>query len=302
MLRHPCFVINFFLFNSESVYDATSVKRVQDFVLNCRQHLESESNLFWVAVQSNQLADVSEVNDDFGKAVSDMKEELEKQKCILPNLQHNMRNQGNIASLIVEEGKQSRFKMQKSIPKLKSQSSIVGHIPIRAMVSFDNWKSKKEKVLKHCIEKMQSRNDSKNIVLLYSGSKFKDVANDVRKAIPTKTVVSYPSPEGKEQGRANVKRFIENNNHILVTEDRYFNGCEASNIIYLNILGNGVRNALLRGVENVICIQLMDSSFYAEIKGVKDDYTYYTKKDKPEDGENVDFEAIELNSSRFQTS
>ena len=64
----------------------------------------------------------------------------------------------------------------------------------------------------------------------------------------------------------------------------------------------GVRNALLRGVENVICIQLMDSSFYAEIKGVKDDYTYYTKKDKPEDVTNVDFEAIELDSSRFKVS
>ena len=56
---------------------------------SCRQHLKSESNLFWVAVQSNVLADLINVKDGFKEALQEMKEELETKGWIIPKLQAN---------------------------------------------------------------------------------------------------------------------------------------------------------------------------------------------------------------------
>ena len=56
----------------------SSVNRVKEIIQNCRQKLKSDSNLFWVNFQSNQLADTSHVRDDFKEALKDMKEEFNK--------------------------------------------------------------------------------------------------------------------------------------------------------------------------------------------------------------------------------
>ena len=62
---------NSIFFSHLNRYDKSSLNRVRYFIQNCRQKLKSESNLFWVALQSTQLADTSYVmmnNDDFNKA------------------------------------------------------------------------------------------------------------------------------------------------------------------------------------------------------------------------------------------
>ena len=84
-------------------YDATSVNQLKDFIKNCRKYLKSSSNLFWVALQSNQLADTSSVKEDFKEALKDMKEELIKDGWILPKLEANMRNQINISNINVNQ-------------------------------------------------------------------------------------------------------------------------------------------------------------------------------------------------------
>ena len=68
--------------------------------------------------------------------------------------------------------------------------------------------------------------------------------------------MEYPSTESKQKGMTNVKDFIEKEDHILVTKKEYFNGCEASNIVYLNSNWYGVRNGLMRGVKNVVYVLL----------------------------------------------
>ena len=103
---------------------------MKDFIKQSRQKLNSDSNLFWVALQSNQLADVSDVSDDFKKALEDMKEDLTKDGWILPQLESNMRNQINISNIKVEIEGSDVFEMQSSIPKLESGTSIVGELPI----------------------------------------------------------------------------------------------------------------------------------------------------------------------------
>ena len=66
--------------------------------------MKSETNLFWTALQSNSLADLINVEHDFEEALTEMKEELKKEKWFFPALEANMRNQVNIASIIVEGG------------------------------------------------------------------------------------------------------------------------------------------------------------------------------------------------------
>ena len=54
----------------------------------------------------------------------------------------------------------------------------------------------------------------------------------------------------------------------LPQRTRYFNGCEASNIIFLTGFNVGKRNNLLRGVKNIICV---DVGGFAKYEGMKED-------------------------------
>ena len=54
-----------------------------------------------------------------------------------------------------------------------------------------------------------------------------------------------------------------------MTNNRYFNGCEAANIIFLTKSNAGLRNSMLRGVQNIICVQLTGGR--AEVRGMKED-------------------------------
>ena len=94
---------------------------MQDFIRRCRWKLKS--NLFWVSLQPNHLADLSRVGYSFEQALKYMKEGLKGQKWIFPTLQANMRNQVNIANIKVEQGN-SGLDMQSSIEKLKSGTSL----------------------------------------------------------------------------------------------------------------------------------------------------------------------------------
>ena len=65
-------------------YDASDVEKAKKFLIKCRTLLESDSNLFWVAFQSNVLADVDNVKDDFKRAFEEAKHKLEgEEKTVL---------------------------------------------------------------------------------------------------------------------------------------------------------------------------------------------------------------------------
>ena len=242
----------------------------------CRQQLKNKQNLFWISLQSNLLADLSSVANDFDTAIVEMKEDMERNGWILPTLGANMRNQVNITNLKYEKyEKDATFnEMQSSITKLKSGTSLIGEIPILFNVRWSYWDIKKDKVLVHCIELMSQKSD-KNIVVLWDNLYFQNVADDIKKAIKNKNVVVYPSEQSKEEGILNVKQFVEKNHHILVTQNRYFNGCESPNVVYINCEEAGLRNSALRGVQNFICIQLQTQYGHGvKINGVKEDNTF----------------------------
>ena len=279
------------------------MKKAEEFIVKCKSLLASDSNLFWVAFQSNVLADMQvNVQDDFQKAFKETKEELEKKGWILPTLEANMRNQVNIANINVEGNSVYARKMQSSINLLPSASSVVGEIPSLVNIESEDWDAKKEELLRHCIEKIQQKSD-KNIVILHDDHPyFKDLEKTLKKVIKNKTILTYPSPfqnkpknvqirtlknviknkqnlrypspsQNKKQNVQNVLDFTIQNNHILVTKYKYFNGCEACNLIYLNSTSySGVRNPLMRASQNVILIQV--GVYCAKIKGMKEDNSF----------------------------
>ena len=251
-------------------YTETSVRDLKTFITDCRKLLTSESQFFWVAVQPNSMADIQNASNNYTDAIHKMKNELTEEGWIFPTLKTNMRNQVNIAKITAE----FEDYMQSSIEKLKPASTLVGDVPLLFKLKKDQWGSKKDKVLKHCIELMAEKS-GKNIVVLFDDVTgiFRDVADVIKRVVKDKQVVPYPSYKSKKEDIENVKIFVEKTDHILATKHDYFDGCEAPNIIYLSyIFGIGIRNYLLRGVENLICVQL-DDNF--ELKGIKEDRRFY---------------------------
>ena len=236
-------------------------------------------------MQSNQLADTSDVIKDFKEALIDMKKDLSKNGWIFPQLEANMRNQINISNIKVEKAyrmsNNSAYRMQSSITQLKSGTNIVGELPILLKIKDRrNWRKKKDQILKHCIQEIDKKN-KKNVVVLHDDDyDFKDVGKDLKRLLTDKTVFEYPSSQdpllrqlvGKRKDISKLKDFIEKDNHVLCTRRDYFNGCESSNIIFLSSKYDGHRNGMMRGVENVIMVQVADSAI---ISGMKEDLRFY---------------------------
>ena len=241
--------------------------------------MKKDSNLFWVALQSNLLADTEDVrystymDYNFNSALHEMKKGLKKDGWILPHLESNMRNQINISNIKIEGPDVSKnhiwYPMQSSITKLNSGTNIVGELPI--LFKVRGWHKKKDQILTHCVQEMNKK-DKKNLVILYDYSLFKGVGKDLARLVKDKTVIEYPSNHGKQKDISNIKDFIEKDDHILFTKRNYFNGCETSNVIYLNWSSNGQRNVLMRSVKNVI---LVDVDSRVKIDGMKEDNRFY---------------------------
>ena len=246
------------------------MKRLTEFLTRCRQQMKFEDNLFWVSLQSNLLADLSYVAKDFENAILEMKEDMKRNGWIFPTLKANMRNQVNIANVQVEQSKAS-FAMQSSVIKLPSGTSLIGEVPLLFNVKRVEWNIRKNKVLKHCLELMSKKSERNIAVLWDEDIYFENVGDDIKKEIKDKKVVSYPNKQCKEEGTSNVKQFVEKSCHILVTQYGYFNGCECANVMILTA-GNagGVRNCVLRGVQNLICVQLIHGHGLT-MKGMKED-------------------------------
>lgn len=252
------------------------MKRLAELLKRCRQQLKSESNLFWISLQSNLLADLSHVTLDFANAIQDFKAEMKTDRWLLPSLHANMRNQKNIANIQVQKGAYAG-EMQNLIEKLQSGSSLLGEVPILFKVRVYDWNIKKNDIIKNCFDLMNKKS-TKNVVVLWDEDYLlKNVADDIKSVIQDKKVVVYPSKQSKKETISNVKYFVEKNGLILVAKNIYVNGCEFPNVIYINWGYEGVRNSVLRGVENILVVQLV-SDYDANFSGIKEDNRYFEAK------------------------
>jgi len=118
-IRNSILINNHFFYlyitNVTGYYTDESVRKLKEFLTSCRKKLKSESNLFWVALQSNAMADLQYAGDDLTKAVGEMKEDLARNEWILPKLQSNMQNQLDIANITLENNRPYAHKMQSTM-------------------------------------------------------------------------------------------------------------------------------------------------------------------------------------------
>ena len=77
-----------------------------------------------------------------------------------------------------------------------------------------------------------------------------------------------------------------------MTEAKYFNGCESANVIFLTYGLKGIRNIVLRAVQNIICIQLMDEDgSETKMNGMKKDNRFLSELESDSDIESYESES-----------
>ena len=155
-------------------------------------------------------------------------------------------------------------------------STVVGELPTLLKIRrWPDWDERKQEILNYSIELIAQQSD-RNIIMLHDlNFSTRDIEYALKEVQTSKIILSYPCHGNKDQERRNFQDFCEKQNHLLITKDKYFNGCEAPNVILLTSSTKGVRNCLLRGVQNVICVQLtLNRPEYPdnpEIRGMKID-------------------------------
>ena len=256
-----------------------SVQNIQYFLSKCRQHLQGKKKFFWISFQSNVLVDTAlyMLIEDFNLAFEDLKQNLSSNGWLLPNLSANMRNQKNIYNISVKGSSRSKTDTcNTALSRLRIGSTVVGELPFLVKIKRHHWPEKETEILNHCVELIDQKTD-RNIIILHDASfPSPDIENSLKEVLRNKIVLSYPCPGNNEQGIRNFQDFCEKKNHLLVTQVKYFNGCEAPNVIYLADGGFGIRNAMLRAVERLVCVlRLLPNESFISIKGVKEDNSFY---------------------------
>ena len=237
-------------------YGNESVVLTMTCLRNCRTSLRSKENILWVSFQSRQLTDIS--SEKFASLMEkDFIPELEKEGWAFPVLKYNMRNQKNINEIRRKKNKSSQNLSTNLSTNLEcSNSSVIGTVPVFLNIEDE------QTALKYAIASIKKRSN-KNIVVLKTATSTGKVEQrtDLKQfitSISTDTILTYPD-ETKEKGKENIKDFCEKPNHILITEIRYFAGCESPNIIlFMPIPGgatDGIRNSCLRAVENLVAVE-----------------------------------------------
>ena len=264
-----------------------SVQNIQHFLSKCRQHLQGNKKFFWISFQSNVLVDTAlyMLIEDFNLAFEDLKQNLSSNGWLLPNLSANMRNQKNIYNISVKGSSRSKtgtcHQLRKehgntALSRLRIGSTVVGELPFLVKIKRHHWREKETEILNHCVELIDQKTE-RNIIILHDASfPSLDIENSLKEVLRNTIVLSYPCPGSNEQGIRNFQDFCEKKNHLLVTQVKYFNGCEAPNVIYLTDGGFGIRNAMLRAVERLVCVlRLLPNETFISIKGVKEDNSFY---------------------------
>ena len=256
-----------------------SVQNIQHFLSKCRQHLQGNKKFFWISFQSNVLVDTAlyMLIEDFNLAFEDLKQNLSSNGWLLPNLSANMRNQKNIYNISVKGSSRSKTDTcNTALSRLRIGSTVVGELPFLVKIKRHHWPEKETEILNHCVELIDQKTE-RNIIILHDASfPSLDIENSLKEVLRNKIVLSYPCPGSNEQGIRNFQDFCEKKNHLLVTQVKYFNGCEAPNVIYLTDGGFGIRNAMLRAVERLVCVlRLLPNETFISIKGVKEDNSFY---------------------------
>ena len=238
-------------------YCNESSQKLQIFLSECRGYLEGNEKFLWISFQSNVLVDTSSfmIVEEFNEGYKNLKKTLLSEGWLLPNLNANMRNQKNIYNISVKGTSRSKTDAcNTALERLKIGSTVVGELPTLLKIKrWPDWDERKREILNYSINLIDQQSD-RNIIMLHDlNFSTRDIEYALKEVQTSKTILSYPCNGNKDQDRRSFQDFCEKKNHLLITKDKYFNGCEAPNVIYVTEGGFGVRNPL-KELTNVLLL------------------------------------------------
>ena len=197
-----------------------------------------------------------------------MKNLLEDEGFHLASLGSNMRNTREISKVQLRHDENTGLPQAKAyISKLKS--SVTGKTPTHIPIFESNGikytrrsMSKLKQALNDVLNSDRSQTNESWVILHdFAGPSSTDIGKLLNEIGRTDISV-YHKYQTQEKNDENLRNFLSGGNKILVTESKYFTGCEARNILY--IFSNQIhtyespRSALLRAVENLVCISFVN--------------------------------------------
>ena len=245
-------------------YDAHSITRTGEFLVRCIDRVK-EPNIFWAAIQPNSLADNTNAsNIEITKGVNRLQKMLLQKKVHLGMLSSNLRNSKeisttNVKATFVESFFGGAHDMKKEV-KAKP-ATMVGSIP--TLIPLLGWEFKKVigQVLNHVITEFDTKFNQPSIVFLHDDYFTTKEIRIALQKVTKKQIFTYPSSKDQKTSTENLMDFLRNDDNILITHEKYFRGCESSNIVYFSMSDENVRSTIARAVENLYVIQKLIDPF-----------------------------------------
>ena len=254
----------------EPYYTAESIKRTEDFLLDCI-NLVQDPNIFWAALQANCLSDVVEldkVTDALSEPFNQLKQSLISENVHIGNLSVNMRNTKEIHDLEVmpdEIGIQAfasdKFRTNAGLHKA-NPTTVVGAIPTVIPVKKAEFSGSIKEILKKCLKTSNGSSKPSNTVLLHDNAiSTYDIVKNLKTLDSFDDVVSYPSSNDPQTCQNGLYKFLRDERIALVTHEKFFRGCEAKNVVYFCENGENVRSSTARAVEGLVIVQKLRNEY-----------------------------------------
>ena len=211
---------------------------------------------------------MSRVKKDFNPAFTKMKKQMKEHGFYIPRLCANMRNSKQIAQLGTNYSS-NVLTMNNAIETLPC-ASVFGHLPRVIHIDHRERESALGPVIHQSIQSLTQCLKASCIILHTRHFSSNDIRNKIMDELLKNTdtdhdtgVISFPL-SSTELDSMELHEFLSNPNNILVTNAKYFVGCEAPNVIlcigddeydsdFYNYT-DSIRCNVMRAVANLIII------------------------------------------------
>ena len=250
----------FLLFTGE-VFDDNSILRTSKFLTRCIE-LVKPPYVFWACYQTNCFADKLHASTiDINHGIEELKQNLAKQGVHLGHFSLNMRNSKEIVqtnaketSSFFEYGGPQKNEVDNSIKAIPS--TLVGSIPTLIPINQDLLSTKLKQAIKHILEDLAQKTNNGSVIILHDDfSISEEILLEVKK-VTERDIIAYPCSEDQATSVEQLRHFLRNNDNILITHEKYFRGCEASNIIFISKSDEHVRSTITRCIDNLYVVQV----------------------------------------------
>ena len=199
-----------------------------------------------------------EDESSFQRALLKMKQNLKEKGFHIASLGCNMRCTREISKTKIEGGNNYQ-KMHEYINTLKS--SITGKLPVLILCNKKNWVVAIKEVV--C---SKAGSDGQNWVILHSrGDSWGslETSHEIKKELVNsnifKDIKVYADDKDEKDNECDLEDFVYNSNTVLITESKFFTGCETRNILYLfdddADFPESMRCSMFRATEQLYIIQ-----------------------------------------------